>query len=316
LLGLIHVLWQQQTDLIAIKKMIKMKKTLFTTLAILMAMIGSSDLKAQDLNFPRPSPTVTVKQQFATSFVELSYSRPSVKGRKIFGELVSYDEIWRTGANAATTIEFGQNVSINGKNVEKGKYGLLTIPGENEWTIIITKDLNVTSPKAYKKENDVVRIASKVQKIPNLHETFTIEFSNVADNEMQIEIKWEFVQVSFAVKTDFHEELMKNIETAMGKDSRPYSAAASYYLNNNGDLNKALVWIDKALEQYPAAYWNQLTKAKILFKLKRYNEAVEASELSKKLAVEAGNKDYIKVNDDLIKEIKSQPDYKETKKKK
>src|SRR6478736_8705248 len=120
-----------------------------------------ANVYAQELHTPQPSPTEEVKQNFGLSSIELSYSRPGVKGRKIFGDLVPYGKVWRTGANGATTINFGEDVTIGGKKVAAGKYGLLTIPGETEWTFIITKQLDVTNPSAYKQDQDVVRVTSK-----------------------------------------------------------------------------------------------------------------------------------------------------------
>src|SRR5207253_7847768 len=116
---------------------------------------------AQTLKTPAPSPTQTIKQDFGLSSIELSYSRPSVKGRKIFGALVPFGNVWRTGANSATTLTFGDDVMINGKKIAAGKYGLLSIPNNDNWTLIITKQLDVTSPAAYKQENDVVRMDVK-----------------------------------------------------------------------------------------------------------------------------------------------------------
>ena len=120
--------------------------------------------EAQQLTTPQTSPTTEIKQNFALSSIELSFSRPGVKGRKIFGDLVPYGKVWRTGANSATTITFGEDVTIGGKKVAAGKYGLLSIPGQTEWTFIITKQLDVTSPAAYKQDQDVVRVTSKPAK--------------------------------------------------------------------------------------------------------------------------------------------------------
>src|SRR5206468_12965160 len=112
---------------------------------------------SQDLNVPQISTTEEIKQNFGLSQIEISYSRPGIKGRKIFGDLVPYNKVWRTGANNATTITFGDDVTINGTKVPAGKYGLLTIPGENEWIIIITKQTDVTNASGYKQDQDIVR---------------------------------------------------------------------------------------------------------------------------------------------------------------
>src|SRR5262245_17154484 len=134
-------------------KKIVMKNSILPLVASLLL----SSLSFAQLKTPAPSPTQTIKQDFALSSVELSYSRPGVKGRKVFGDLVPYGKVWRTGANGATTLTFGDEVIINGKRIPAGKYGLLTIPGKKKWTVIISRQTDVTGPAAYKPESDVVR---------------------------------------------------------------------------------------------------------------------------------------------------------------
>lgn len=292
-----------------------MKKRILTLLLTGMLGAGTS-LIAQDVVFPKPSPNAIVKQGFATSFVELNYSRPSAKGRVVFGELVPYGEVWRTGANAATTIEFGQNVKINGKEIMKGKYGLLSIPNKESWTIIITKDLNVTSANAYKKENDIVRIESKTNLLNQNVETFTIEVSNISENKSSVEIKWEKVSVSFDVTAEFESELIAQIEKTMSTDNRPYYASAQYYYTNKKDLSKALEWIRMADKQSPGRYWIENLKAKIELENKLYVDAIETATKAKDNATKAGNAAYAKQMEDLIKSIESNPEIKLPKKKK
>lgn len=265
---------------------------------------------AQSLPIPPPSPKQTITQQFATANIEVEYSRPSVKGRKAFGDVVPFDKVWRTGANAATTISFGDEVSINGVKVEKGKYGLLSIPGEKEWTIIITKDLNVTSENDYKVENDVVRISAKPTSLASTVETFTIDINNIKPNEADVFIRWDRTEVSFKVKAEIDVKIMAAIEKEMAVDKRPYSQAATYYLENGKDLNKALEWINKAIDARTDAFWLYHTKAKIQYKLKDYNGAIATAQRSADIAKEANYDEYIKMNERLIAEIKALPDYK------
>ncbi|HYC27207.1 MAG TPA: DUF2911 domain-containing protein, partial [Chitinophagaceae bacterium] len=135
-----------------------MKRILFlSAFALSIAMCA----EAQTLRTPQPSPPQTIRQDFGLSAVELSYSRPGVKNRKIFGDLVPFGKVWRTGANQATTITFGDDVTIGDKKIPAGKYGLLTIPDKDNWTVIITKQLDVTNPVAYKQDQDVVRVSAK-----------------------------------------------------------------------------------------------------------------------------------------------------------
>lgn len=269
----------------------------------------------QSLNIPQASPAQTISQSFATSKIEISYSRPSVRGRTIFGDVVPFDKVWRTGANNATTIYFGEDVTVNNTKLPKGKYGLLTIPGKEEWIIILSKDTTVTSPNDYKQENDAVRIKVKPTMLNKHIETFTIDIANLKNNSADIELKWANTEVSFHVSTDIDSKIMKQIDEVMNTDKRPYYQAASYYYENDKDLKKALEWINKAIEQRPEAFWIYHLKAKIQAKLKDYNGAIATAEISKEKAIKAEYDEYIKMNEKLIEEIKSKPDYKPAKKK-
>jgi hypothetical protein len=292
-----------------------MKNSTLKSAVVALAVAATMTVNAQSINFPQASPTASFTQGFATSKIEVSYSRPSAKGRKIFGDLVPFGKVWRTGANGATTISFGEDVKLNGTDVKAGKYGLLSIPGESEWTVILTKDLNVTSPGAYKQENDVARIAVKTTKLPYTAETFTIEVDNIKTTEADLEIKWENTAVVMKVVANIDEKLNKQIDEVMAKDSRPYFQSAAYYLESGKDLNKALVWVNKALESNPNAFWVLHVKAKIQKGLKDYNGALATAQLSLDKAKADGNADYVKNNENLMAEIKALPDYKAPKKK-
>src|ERR1700712_2539292 len=194
-----------------------MKKIFYV---LLLACAAQSYSYAQ-LTTPSPSPTQTVKQDFGLSNIELSYSRPGKKGRKIMGDLVPFGNVWRTGANGATTLTFGDDVTIGGKAIPKGKYGLLTIPGKDSWTIIITKQLDVTSPDAYKKESDIVRVTSKAVATRDAVETFTILFANVKPTSCDLHIIWEQTEVVLPIKTDIDTKVMAQIEEGMKTDKPP-----------------------------------------------------------------------------------------------
>jgi hypothetical protein len=293
-----------------------MNKRKFLFAGIVACSLVWNDVNAQSLPVPPPSPKQTITQQFATANIEIEYSRPSVKGRKAFGDVVAYDKVWRTGANAATTIAFGDDFTINGVKVAKGKYGLLSIPGEKEWTIIITKDLNVTSETAYKQENDVLRVQARPTTLPYTVETFTIDINNIKPTETDVFLRWDRTEVSFKVKAEIDEKIMAAIEKEMAVDKRPYAQAATYYFENGKDLFKALEWINKSVDARPDAFWLAHTKAKIQHKLKDYNGAIASAENSIAKAKEASNDDYVKMNEKLIAEIKALPDYKPTPSKK
>jgi tetratricopeptide (TPR) repeat protein len=277
-----------------------MKKLLF--LAIASFIIFSTE--AQQLTTPQPSPTAEVKQNFALSSIELSYSRPSVKGRKIFGDLVPYGKVWRTGANSATTVTFGEDVTIGGKKVAAGKYGLLSIPGETEWTFIITKQLDVTSPAAYKQDQDVVRVTSKPESLPFSIETMMINIDNIKSNSCTIGLVWDNVFAGFDVTSDVDSKVMAQIKGTMESDNRPYFAAAQYYIDNGKDLNKAVEWLDKAYAQNPEAFWVLYQKARAQKMLGKKTEAIATSNKSIEIAKKAKNDDYVALNEKLQKEMK------------
>lgn len=262
------------------------------------------NVHAQELNMPQPSPTQHVKQNFGLSSVELSYSRPGMKGRKIFGDLVPFGKVWRTGANQATTITFGDDVIISGTKVSAGKYGLLTIPDAAEWTIIITKQLDVTSPAAYKQDQDVVRVKVSPQMLPFSVETFTLSFDDVKASSVNVGVLWDNVYVALPVTTDVDSKVSAQIKEIMEGDSKPYFQAAMYYMESGKDLNQAVAWFDKAATQNPDAFWVQYQKAVALSKLGKKTEALAASNKSKELATKAKNDDYVALNDKLQKELK------------
>ena len=200
------------------------------------------------LTTPQPSPTQTLKQNFGLSSIELSYSRPGVKGRKIFGDLVPFGKVWRTGANTATTLTFGDEVTIGGTTIPAGKYGLLTIPEEKSWTIIITKQTDVTSPAAYKEDQDVVRVKAVPASLKTPVETFTIQFANIKPASCELHISWDKTSVTLPITTDIDKKIMGMIEKDMKNEKPDYFDAAMYYMDNNKDLIQALEWFNKAAE--------------------------------------------------------------------
>jgi Protein of unknown function (DUF2911) len=171
-----------------------MKRYLLTLL-----LCGMFAAHAQNTSKPQASPTQTVKQNFGVGSIDLSYSRPGLKGRKLGTDFVPYGKVWRTGANGATTIQFSNDVTIGGTVVKAGKYGLLSIPDAKEWTLIITTDLNINNPSLYKQENDVVRVKVPVTKLTEKVETFTIDFSEFTDASCNIVLSWENTAVVLPV---------------------------------------------------------------------------------------------------------------------
>jgi hypothetical protein len=255
---------------------------------------------AQGVKVPSPSPGQTIKQDFALSSIEVNYSRPAVKGRKIMGDLVPYDKVWRTGANGATTITFGEDVSFGGTAVKAGKYGLLSIPGENEWTIILTKSLDVTNPAAYKPENDIARVKVKPQELPFTIESFMVVFDNITANSILLELLWDKTAVAVPITANVDAKVVADIDAAMKGEKKPYFQAAGYYLDTNRDLKQALSWIDAAIKENPTAYYMVYLKARIQAKAGDKKGAKATAEDGITLAKTAKNDDYVALNQKLI----------------
>lgn len=271
---------------------------------LVFAIIGSLIVATSDaqIKTPAASTSQTVKQDFGLATVELSYARPNIKGRKIFGDIVPYDAVWRTGANSATVLNFGDDVIIGGTAVPAGKYGLLSIPGKKQWTLIISKQTDVTNPSAYDQTKDVVRIPVDVKKNSKV-ETFTIQFANVAASTMDLQILWDKSIVTLPISTEIDSKIMASIEKNLKTDKPQYFQAAMYYMESGKDLNQALEYFNKAVEQNPKAYWVQYNWATCLAKLGKTNEARAAAEKSKELAIEGKNNDYVRLNEKLLKSL-------------
>lgn len=268
------------------------------------ALLFAASVNAQNLVTPQPSPTQQVKQEFGLSSIELSYSRPAMKNRKVFGDLVPYGKVWRTGANGATTLTFGDEVTIGGTKIPAGKYGLLTIPDANEWTVIITKQTDVTSPAAYKQDQDVVRVTVKPETMPFSIESFTIMFNDVKPSSVNLELLWDNVYVTVPITTDIDTKINAQIKQIMEGDNKPYFQAAYYYIESGKNLDQAVAWLDKAIATNPDAFWMQYQKARALAKLGKKTEALAASNKSIELAKKAKNDDYVALNEKLQKELK------------
>ncbi len=278
-----------------------MKKLLIAITVLFIA----GNMKAQTLNIPAPSPVATLSQNFATSKIEITYSRPGVKDRVIFGGLIPFDSLWRTGANASTKISFGEDVKVEGKNVPAGKYALYSIPGKNSWTIILSKDTSLWGSDGYKKENDLARFTVASQTLPFSMETFTIDVANIKPDACDIDILWNKTFVRMHVTADIDAKIMAQIDVAMKGEKPPYGQAASYYFDNGKDLNQAYVWINKAIEARPEAYWLMITKAKIELKLGKNKEAAITAQQAKELALKDKDDDYAKQADAIIADAKA-----------
>ncbi|MFN3378616.1 MAG: DUF2911 domain-containing protein [Runella zeae] len=267
---------------------------------VLLCVLLSVGAFAQGIKTPAPSPTQTIKQDFALSSIEVNYSRPVMKGRKIFGDLVPFGKIWRTGANGATKITFGEDVKVGGVPVKAGSYAIYSVPNANEWEIIINKGANNGGLTGYKTEDDVARFKVKAMQLPFEIESFTIILANVTASSATVQILWENTAVEFPVEADIDSKIMAQINTAMSVDSRPYFQAASYYFDNGKDISKALEWANKAVEAQPTAFWVLHLKAKIQAKAGDKAGAKTTAMKSIELAKQAKNDDYVVLNQKLI----------------
>jgi tetratricopeptide (TPR) repeat protein len=277
-----------------------MKKLLLASVVVF-----SATAAAQQLKVPAPSPQQTIRQSFALSDIMIEYSRPGAKNRVVFGDLVPYNEMWRTGANASTKIAFGEDVKVEGTAITSGTYALYSIPGKDKWEILFYKDLTLGGNTAdYKKENEVARITVKPSALAERVETMTFNISDMTPNSARINLEWENTRVSLNVTSEIDERVMKGIDKALEKDTRPFYQAASYYYDNNKDLNKAAEWVNKATEQNPKGYWIWTLKSKIHARQGNKKEALAAAEKANLLAREAKDDNYIRQTDKLIADNK------------
>ena len=257
------------------------------------------------VEFPSPSPLSTLKQRVGLTDIEIVYSRPSAKGRPIFGGLLPYGEVWRTGANGRTTISFSTPVKLNGTEIAAGKYSLFTIPGEGTWTVIINKD-TTSSPFAYNASNDVARIMAPAVKLAEKIETFSIMINAIRDDSARIDLIWEQTAVPIHLTLDLVGPLVPKIEAAMSAEGgdKPYYQAAMFYYDHDLDMQKAKTWIEAAAKSNETYYVVHL-KAKILAKVGDKAGAIAAARRSSELAAKSAGADgYIKLNDDLISSLK------------
>jgi hypothetical protein len=274
---------------------------------ILLACIATSlySLSASaQVKMPQPSSTQTIKQDFGMGAIELTYSRPTAKGRKIFGDLVPFNKLWRTGANAATKIVFTDAVELGGKKVDTGTYVLYTIPGVDSWEIILNKGLTNWGIDGYKETEDVIHIKAEPAKSNTKLETFTMQFANIKPESCDLQLLWEKTLVSIPVTTNIKDRLRAQIEAAMQTDKKPYWQAAQFYKEYDNNLTKALDNINNAIEANDKAFYMWLYKARIQQEAGDKAGAKVSAKKSLELAKAAKNDDYVKMNEDLLKKLK------------
>lgn len=274
------------------------------TAATAIVALTSTTLCAQ-LKTPAPSPLQTLKQAFAMSDITIEYSRPSAKGRVVFGDVVPFGGVWRTGANSTTKITFGEDVKVEGTDVKAGTYGIYSVPNKDSWEIMLYKDLTLGGNVGdYKKENELLRFIVKPTSLTEKVETFEINVADITPTTANIELVWEKTRVAFKVVSEIDSKIMKTIESTIIKDNRPFFQAATYYYENDKDLKLAGEWVDKAIVNNPKAYWIVMLKAKIQLKAKDPKGAITTAEQAKILATADKDDAYIKMADKLIADAK------------
>ncbi|WP_426669873.1 DUF2911 domain-containing protein [Mucilaginibacter sp. McL0603] len=279
-------------------------KRLYYYLAAMLIACASPNSYAQMLKVPQLSSTQTIEQELGLGKITLTYSRPNLRGRKIFGNLITYGTVWRTGANAATLIKFTDDVTIEGNKVPAGEYGLFSIPGKDEWTIILNKTAHQWGAYTYKQSDDFLRFKVKNVSLANPLETLTIQFNNVDQTKCELELKWENVSFSFHISTDVDSKVMANIDEVMNTDKRPYFESALYYYENNKDLKKALEWISTAEKAEPTSPFYKVWKARIQLKMGDKAAALATAQEGVKLAHAQNDKEYETLNQGVVDQAK------------
>jgi hypothetical protein len=281
-------------------------KSLITIFVTALTLIGSQSFG--QIQSPQPSPLSTVSQLVGLTDVTVVYSRPSVKGREIFGSLVAYDKLWRTGANRATKVTFSTDVKVGGQEIKEGSYSLFTIPNQNEWTVIFNSEADLVGTGGYNEDNNVATFKVKSTVLNDLVETFTIDFSHMEGSNGKMNLSWENTRITFDIETNANEMVDEQIRKVLidGPDAGTYYAAAKHYLDNDKELDRALEWINMAISKRPKAFWYIHVQAKIFAKMGNRKEAVKSATLSKQMAEsnEGGDYGYIKLNDDLLEDIR------------
>jgi hypothetical protein len=281
-----------------------MKSTIKMLLILVVIACFQTNTQAQGVKVPQASSTQTLTQDFALGKITLTYSRPNVKGREIFGALEPFDKVWRTGANSATVIKFTDAVKIEGQDLAAGEYGLFTIPGKTEWTIIFSKGSKQWGAYTYKESDDVLRVKVKPMKAANKVETFTIQFANVFPTTAQLHLLWDKTAVAINISTSIDEKVMASIDEAMKGEKKPYFQAAQYYLENGKDLATALNWMNEAEKANGKAPYVKLWKARLQLKMGDKAGAQKTAQEGLNLATEQKNEEYVRLNTQLIADAK------------
>ncbi len=275
---------------------------------LFMLLAGGVSAQTPQIDFPAASPACTLNQRVGLTDITVVYSRPAVKDRAIFGGIVPYGQVWRTGANQATKLTFSTPVKLEGQDVPAGTYALFTIPGESDWTIILSTNVAQWGAFQYNQKDDLLRFKVTPLTLPDNHiESFTIEFNYIRDESAVLNLAWDKTIVPIHLRVDVSGKLVPQIEAAMAapgkKDDSLYFQAATFYYNHDLDLTKAQAWVNAGLVDNPRIAYEILhLKAQILAKQGDKAGAIAAAKQSSDLAVKAegAGSSFVKMNQDLI----------------
>ena len=277
-----------------------MRKILITAIVLLSGVFGFSQVKT-----PAASPLGKIEQTVGLTEVHVEYSRPGVKGRNIFGNLVPFGKLWRTGANRNSIISFSTDVVISGKTLPKGEYAIFAIPKPDVWEVFFYEDINNWgNPEKWNEEKIALRTTVTPISVPNV-ETFTIAINNLDNDYGHLDIAWEKTMVSIKFEVPTAKIANESIErTLLGPDADAYYQAANYYYQSNGEMAKALTWVNKSIELrgQDVPFWYLRLKSLIQAKSGDKKGAIETAQRSLDMAEKAGNSDYVKLNRDSIAE--------------
>ena len=256
------------------------------------------------LTVPPLSPGTHIRQAFSTSYIDLTYSRPSLRGRVAFGNLVPNGLVWRTGANTVTKVRFGEPVKVGGQLVPAGAYALLTIPDAKEWTFILNRDTAQWGAYEYKQTLDVLRIKARPTKLAAPVETMALTVENLRPASADLVMSWDRTQVALPITADPDAIVMAQIQEAMKGEKKPYVTAAQYYYNTGKDLTPAIGWLDEYTKANPTQYYGYYWKAKLLQKQGKNKEAIEAANKSLELVKadknEVSKAEYMRLNQEVL----------------
>ncbi|GAA4468253.1 DUF2911 domain-containing protein [Nemorincola caseinilytica] len=281
-------------------------KRLFLSAFLFAAILASGNAQAQ-LKVPSLSPTAKITQDFSVSNIEITYSRPSMRGRKIMDDVIPYGKVWRTGANAPTKVKLGEDMEIGGMRLKAGEYSVYTIPDRDKWEVIFSTATGNWTADGFPREYDAARIKVKPTQLNEDVQTFTVQITDITFNSCKIEIMWERTKIVLPVVADNKDVVAGNIDKAINSTNVPYFQAASYYYETNQKTELAQKYVNMAIDQNPKAFYMWYLKARIEKRLGNNEEAMSAAKKSIELATGTPNElEYKRNNQKIIDDLNKQ----------